>query len=34
MSDVVTAKLPAKDFGETAGFYERPGFQIEFREED
>ena len=33
MSDVITANLPAKDFGETASFYERLGFQISFKGE-
>lgn len=33
MSDVITANLPAKDFGETATFYERLGFQVGFRDE-
>lgn len=33
MGDVVTANLPARDFGETASFYERLGFQVEFRDE-
>ncbi|NWH07875.1 MAG: bleomycin resistance protein [Alphaproteobacteria bacterium] len=33
MRDVITANLPAKDFGETANFYERLGFLVEFRDE-
>ena len=33
MSDVITANLPAIDFGETASFYERLGFQVDFRDE-
>lgn len=33
MGDVVTANLPAIDFGETASFYERLGFEVGFRDE-
>ena len=33
MSDVITANLPAIDFGETASFYERLGFLVDFRDE-
>ena len=33
MSDVVTANLPAIKMGETASFYERLGFQIDFEDE-
>ena len=33
MGDVITANLPARDFCETAAFYERLGFEVEFRDE-
>lgn len=33
MGDVITANLPARDFDETARFYERLGFEVEFRDE-
>ncbi|MBU6372089.1 MAG: VOC family protein [Alphaproteobacteria bacterium] len=32
MGDVVTANLPARDFDETVAFYERLGFEVEFRD--
>jgi catechol 2,3-dioxygenase-like lactoylglutathione lyase family enzyme len=34
MTDVITANLPARNFDETARFYERLGFQIGFQDED
>ncbi|MDZ7628349.1 MAG: bleomycin resistance protein [Parvularculaceae bacterium] len=33
MTDIITANLPARDFAETAGFYEQLGFQIDFLDE-
>ena len=33
MTDVITANLPARNFDETARFYERLGFQIGFQDE-
>lgn len=32
MGDVITANLPAISFGETAGFYQSLGFQIDFKD--
>ena len=34
MTDVITANLPARNFDETARFYERLGVQIGFQDED
>lgn len=33
MTDRITANLPARDFSETADFYARLGFQVDFRDE-
>lgn len=33
MADVVTANLPAIDFEATARFYERLGFEVDFRDD-
>ena len=33
MTDRVTANLPARDFGATAGFYGRLGFAVDWRDE-
>jgi catechol 2,3-dioxygenase-like lactoylglutathione lyase family enzyme len=33
LRDVITANLPARDFDETARFYEGLGFHVDFRDE-
>jgi catechol 2,3-dioxygenase-like lactoylglutathione lyase family enzyme len=34
MTDRITANLPARDFDETAAFYERLGFRVDFKDND
>jgi catechol 2,3-dioxygenase-like lactoylglutathione lyase family enzyme len=33
LADRITANLPARDFNETAAFYQRLGFEVDFRDD-